>query len=93
MGSYFEEQNKFVELMIEAYQCRKIPNWQSFEPYFKWKISKERLSIVDIFRMKCEALALIDQYNVKHPKERAIIAYLNAINNELTYIILLCHKA
>lgn len=94
MENYFEEQDRFTQQMIEAFRCKKIPKWQAFERYFNWKISKGkvRLSIVDIFRMKCEALALIDKYNIKHPEEKVIVAYLNAINNELTYIILLCHK-
>lgn len=95
MRNYFEEQDRFIQQMIEAFQCEKIPKWQSFEPYFNWKISKgkERLSIVDIFRMKCEALALIDKYNINTPEGKDIVAYLSAINKELTYIILLCYKA
>lgn len=94
MGNYFEEQDKFTQQMIDAFRCKKIPKWQSFEQYFNWKISKgkEQLNIVDIFRMKCEAIALIDKYNIKLPNDTETVAYLNAINDELTYIILLCHK-
>lgn len=94
MDSYFEEQDKLTQQMIEAFRCKRTPKWQSFKQYFNWKISrgKVRLNIVDIFRMKCEALAIIDKLNIKRPEDEEIIAFLNAINNELTYIILLCHK-
>lgn len=95
MDNYFEEQDKLTQQMIEAFRCKRIPKWQSFKQYFNWKISrgKVRLNIVDIFRMKCEALAIIDKMNsIKRPEDEEIIAFLNAINNELTYIILLCHK-
>ena len=65
MDNYFEEQDKLTQQMIEAFQCKKIPKLQSFEHYFNWKISKGkmRLNIVDIFRMKCKALAIIDKLN------------------------------
>ena len=94
MDNYFEKQDKFTQQMIEAFQYKKIPKLQSFEHYFNWKIrkGKVRLNIVDIFRMKCEALAIIDKLNIKRPEDKEIFAYLNAINNELTYIILLCYK-
>lgn len=95
MDNYFEEQDKLTQQMIEAFQCKEIPKLQLFEHYFNWKISrgKVRLNIVDIFRMKCEALAIIDKLNsIKRPEDEEIIAFLNAINNELIYIILLCHK-
>lgn len=65
---YAERQDKFMALMIEAYNQHRIPNWYVFKPYFDWKISKMfRIKLSEIREMRSVAHRLLEKYDQQYP--------------------------
>lgn len=65
---YWEQQERFTALMIQAYDEHKIPNWYVFKPYIEWKRTKVfRITNAEIREMLSVARRLLSKYDEIYP--------------------------
>ena len=65
---YWEQQERFTALMIQAYDEHKIPNWYVFKPYIEWKRTKVfRITNAEIRKMRSVAHRLLSKYEEIYP--------------------------
>ena len=68
MDEYFERQNRFTALLIQAYDEHRIPNWYVFKPYIEWKRTKVfRITNAEIREMRSVAHRLLSKYDEIYP--------------------------
>ena len=82
---YWEQQERFTALMIQAYDEHKIPNWYVFKPYIEWKRTKVfRITNAEIRKMRSVAHRLLSKYDEKYPNSMDCIDFSDT--NDLFYL-------
>lgn len=69
MTDYYTDQDKFLSMMIEAYENKEIPCWYVFKPYFDWKKGKRspRFNPIELREMYRTAIRERDKFLDKYP--------------------------
>lgn len=70
MTDYYTDQDKFLSMMIEAYENKEIPCWYVFKPYFDWKKKHTlpRFTTIELRAMHRTAVRERDKIDDMYPE-------------------------